>query len=212
MPASPDDRLAEGPDRGVGPAPRRRAVPAAPEADEDHPTPPPSPSLRLPRAAVRPDSVRCPFCFELAEGGVGVRCLLGPPLLECRRCRAVFLSNRREWADLGAAGRAWFAGASALYVVAVAALAFGLTVSAFFIVRASVPWWVTAVHTGFWAAATVGVQGFRLVRSLRRTRGVERRPVRPSFWGLDFAWKARFMLGMVLTTVVLAWLATVRPR
>jgi len=212
MPAPPDDRLAEGPDHGVGPAPRRRALPAPPEADEDHPARPrsPSPSVRLPRAVARPDSVRCPFCLELAEGSVGVSCLLGPPLLECRRCRGVFLSNRREWADLGAAGRAWFAGASAAYVAAAAGLAFGLTVSAFFIVRASAPWWVTAAHAAFWAAAVVGVQGFRLFRSLRRTAAVERRPVRPSFWGLDFGWKQRFLAGVVLTTVALAWLATAR--
>jgi hypothetical protein len=207
MSAPPDDRLAEGPDRGVGPAPGRPAPPAVAEPDEDHPAQPPS--LQLPRAVLRPDSVRCPFCLELAEGGVGASCLLGPPLLECRRCRAGFLSFRREWADMGAAARVWFLAASAAYVAVVAGLAFCMTVSAFFIVRAPAPGWVTAAHAGGWAA---GVQGFRFFRSLRRTRAAERRPVRPSFWSLDLGWKARFLAGMALTTVALAWLAAPHVR
>jgi hypothetical protein len=206
MSAPPDDGLVNEPDRGVGPKPHWPAPPPLSESDDDHPAPPPS--LYLPRAVVRPDSVRCPFCLELAEGGVGLSCLLGPPLLECRRCRAVFLSFRREWTDIGAAARVWFLAASMAYLAVVAGLAFGMTVSAFFIVRAPAPWWVAAAHSGGWAAAAAGVQGFRFFRSQRRTRAVERRPVRPSFWGLDFGWKARFLAGMVLTTVALGWLAT----
>ena len=203
MADSPDDRLADRPGRAAGP------TRPPPEPDEDAPPAPPPPAdLQLPLAIVRPGHVRCPYCLQLAEQYVvGLSSGLGPPLMQCRKCGGLFLSLRREWIDMPPWRKAWFVAASVLYAEALAVGVAAATAFALFVVRASLPVWAVVLHAAGWAAAVPVVQGWRIARSLRRTRSPERTPYRPSRWSLDHGWALRFMAGAVLTTVALAWLA-----
>ena len=113
---------------------------------------------------------------------------------------------------MGLVGKTWFLVVSALYVPAAAGAVAAMTAFAFFVVRAALPLWLLGLHAGGWAAAVAAVQGWRVVRSLRRTRSPQREPFRSSPWAPDLWWPYRFIWGAVLTTVVLAFLAYLGRR
>src|SRR5262245_28234238 len=103
MPGTPDERLKRGPTslpgvtgvRRLPGEPRSPVEPALPQAE-----------LRLPGlvGSWLQGQVHCPFCLRLIETTLlGLSTLLGPALLQCRRCGRVLISHRREWRDRGAA-------------------------------------------------------------------------------------------------------------
>jgi hypothetical protein len=106
MSGLPDEHLKDEPSRGV------RGVPARPvSAGPAEAGCPPPVGVQLPRLAGAwvQGQVHCPYCLKLIETTlIGLSTLLGPSLLQCRRCERLLVSHRREWRDRSAAARWWY--------------------------------------------------------------------------------------------------------
>jgi hypothetical protein len=151
--------------------------------------------------------LHCPFCAAMIEESlIGLSTLLGPSLLQCRKCARLIVSHRREWRDRSMSGRVWYVLISVVYVLVCAVLAFLATLCACAIMRTPALW-VSALAAALWAMVILGVQVLRVVRSLRRTRLVERPAVRATFWSLDFYLPQKVLRGTILSAIVLAFLA-----
>jgi hypothetical protein len=135
---------------------------------------------------------------------VGLSTLLGPSLLQCRRCGRLLLSHRREWADRTARGKAWYVNVSLVYVVGLAAFAYLLYAFACSLARYP-SWRLPAVGAALVGTATAALQAYRVARSLRRTRPAQRAPQRPSFWNLDWCLPQKVFAVLALSTALLAW-------
>jgi hypothetical protein len=153
--------------------------------------------------------VHCPFCWQLIETTlIGLSTLLGPSLLQCRKCGRLLVSHRQEWSDRSGAAKAWFVAVSLIYVAGCAGLAFVCTWCACVIVRAPVVWLPAAAATA-WGTGVASLQIWRVASSHRRTGGGERRAHRPGFWSLDFFLPQKVSAGIALSAAALAWLATI---
>jgi hypothetical protein len=205
MSSSSDERLKKEPSRDIGQA----SVPHTPQAERAEGDVGSRLGLELPRSAGAwwVGQVHCPFCLALVETTlVGISTLLGPSLLQCRKCGRPFVSHRREWRDRGALGRAWYVGVSLGYVLICAGLAFLVTLVACALARVPIGWF-PACGAALWGTAVIVLQVWRVARSARRTRSSERIAHRPTFWSLDFFLPQKVLLGMILSAGVLAWLA-----
>jgi hypothetical protein len=137
---------------------------------------------------------------------VGLSTLLGPSLLQCRKCGRLVLSHRREWRDRSAAARAWYVAVSLAYVGGCAALAFGCTLFAS-LVKGAGSVWLPACAAAAWGTSVAGLQIWRVIRSVRRTGAVERRAHSSGFWNLDFFLPQKVFAGIVLSAAALGCLA-----
>jgi hypothetical protein len=67
--------------------------------------------------------------------------------------------------------------------------------------------WFPALAAALWGVSVAGLQTWRVARSLGRTRGLQRKPSRTGFWGLDFFLVHKVFTGILLSAAALAWLA-----
>jgi hypothetical protein len=205
MPDTPDERLAREPmaPRGGQARSGDAGVPVhangiIPQAD-----------VRLPgpTGGFWRGQVNCPYCTSLIETTlIGLSTFLGPSLLQCRDCGRLLASHRREWGERGSAGKAWYVAVSLVHVGFCAALAFGCTWLACGAGR-STPMWLPVVASAVCGAAVGSLQLWRVARSKRRTRAVDRRPHQPGLWSLDFCLPQKVLVGIILSAFVLRWLA-----
>jgi hypothetical protein len=143
--------------------------------------------------------------MELVEyTPIGLSTLLGPGLLQCRKCKETLRSHRWEWVDGSRIAKAWYVALSVVYVVVCAAVAWIFTAFACLVTHVPVLWPATLAATG-WAAAVAGLQFIRVARSIRRGHSVTRAPVRPSFWCLDCFLPQKILAGLLLSAATIAW-------
>ena len=152
---------------------------------------------------------RCQRCGCVLDLGFRIYGGLGPSLIECPGCKAVTLSHRHEWADMSWSARLRFLALSFYYVL------FG-SLSGFLLAVLAYEWGgfryqmqliLPLVWALVWAAVVVGLQGFRLVRSLYRTGQDPRQPCRPSWLNPDFGLQWKFIVLEVSASILLAgWL------
>jgi hypothetical protein len=194
-----DERLADAPRDEPG---EMQPLADAPADGEVSP-----PSLQLPPLAGAwwKGQVHCPYCLELVENTLtGLSTLLGPSLLQCRRCAQPLRSHRWEWSDGSEIAQAWYVAVSFVYVVVCAAIAGVCTAFACRAMHVPVltPATVAAVA---WALAITTLQIVRVIRSIRRVRAVNRQPVKTSFWCLDCFLPQKILAALVLSAAGIAW-------
>jgi hypothetical protein len=144
-------------------------------------------------------NVRCPSCGRDADSHIDVYSGLGPALLQCPACAAVFPGNRKEWAQLGVWGRLWFVLYS-LAGIAVGSAAVGFTSGfAFTAARTGetsvreAPPFIVVPTIAFWAVLLTALQAYRLVSSVRRVGPDGPRPYRAAFWSLQLGMQTRLL-------------------
>jgi hypothetical protein len=145
-------------------------------------------------------NVRCPSCGRDADSRIDIYSGLGPAVLECPRCSAVFDSGRTEWDQMSVWGRLWYALYSVLTVAAGSTgvgFASGFAYTAARTLQESVreaPLFIVIPSIAFWATVLLALQTYRLFASRRRTDQDEPRPFRAAYWNLQLGMQGRLLV------------------
>ncbi len=137
-------------------------------------------------------TLHCPHCRTHVDMRLfGITSMLGQPDVKCRKCKAVFESGRYEWVDLYVNHKVFYVIVSAVYAAFAGFLGGFMTMLWYnygvhgreqFPPSPDAAFYVGAV---IWAVGVLGLQAWRVCRSVRRTSCNAESVPETSFWNLD---------------------------
>lgn len=149
--------------------------------------------------------IQCPACKKVVDFHfMHVSTLLGPPVVECRRCAAVAPTGRIEWWQMEEATKVRFFAISFLYMV-LAYFFGGLSMNTALYAMRTARWrsdwglqepmfWFGGIA---WVVLVIVIQEYRIGRSLKRKDEPEPKAMRQSFWTFQLNGQGKVALLMM---------------